>query len=130
MGSRSIYHDGWMASAVGPRIPWIPGLPPGIKEWTPDKDKWELYNLNDDWSQADDLADKMPAKLKEMQDLFLTEFTKNKGLPVGGGLWVPVLHPELRLISALHLVDVPGRHHAHAGIRGAGVGQQAQRRHG
>ena len=46
MGSRSIYHDGWIASAVGPRIPWVPGLPPGIKEWTPDKDKWELYNLN------------------------------------------------------------------------------------
>jgi len=27
MGSRSIYHDGWMASAFGPRIPWVPGLP-------------------------------------------------------------------------------------------------------
>jgi arylsulfatase len=37
MGSRSIYHDGWIASAVGPRIPWVPGLPPGIKEWTPDQ---------------------------------------------------------------------------------------------
>ena len=97
MGSRSIYHDGWIASAVGPRIPWVPGLPPGIKEWTPDKDKWELYNLNSDWSQAQDLADKEPGKLKEMQDLFLSEFTKNKGLPIGGGMWVPILHPELRL---------------------------------
>ena len=28
MGSRSIYHDGWMASAIGPRLPWVPGLPP------------------------------------------------------------------------------------------------------
>jgi arylsulfatase A-like enzyme len=50
MGSRSIYHDGWMASALGPRIPWIPGLPPGIHEWTPDNDVWELYNLEEDWS--------------------------------------------------------------------------------
>ena len=29
MGSRSIYHDGWIASAFGPRIPWVPGLPKG-----------------------------------------------------------------------------------------------------
>ncbi len=63
MGSRAIYHDGWMASAFGPRAPWVPGLPPGIREWTPDKDKWELYNVDEDWSQANDLADKMPAKL-------------------------------------------------------------------
>ena len=58
MGSRAIYHDGWMASAFGPRAPWQPGLPKGIREWTPDKDKWELYNLEDDWSQANDLAAK------------------------------------------------------------------------
>ena len=31
MGSRAIYHDGWMASAFGPRIPWVPGLPAGIR---------------------------------------------------------------------------------------------------
>ena len=31
MGSRAIYHDGWMASAFGPRIPWVPALPPGIQ---------------------------------------------------------------------------------------------------
>ena len=37
-GSRAIYHDGWMwmASAFGPRTPWLPGPPPGIHEWTPD----------------------------------------------------------------------------------------------
>ena len=97
MGSRGIYRDGWMASAFGPRIPWIPGLPKGIKEWSPDKDKWELYDLNKDWSQANDLAGNMPAKVADMKDLLLIEFTKNKGLPIGGGLWIPVLHPELRL---------------------------------
>jgi arylsulfatase A-like enzyme len=68
MGSRGIYHDGWMASAFGPRVPWLPGLPKGIQEWTPDKDKWELYNLNNDWSQADDLAGKMPAKVADISD--------------------------------------------------------------
>ena len=97
MGSRSIYHDGWMASAFGPRAPWEKGLPPGIREWTPDKDVWELYNLEEDWSQANDLAAKMPEKLAQLKDIFLIEATKNKVLPIGGGLWIPLLHPEMRI---------------------------------
>lgn len=97
MGSRSIYHDGWMASAFGPRTPWLPGLPPGIHEWTPDADTWELYNLEEDWSQANDLAAKMPEKVAQLKDIFLVEATKNNVLPIGGGLWVAALHPELRI---------------------------------
>jgi arylsulfatase len=108
MGSRGIYHDGWMASAFGPRVPWIPGLPEGLLEWTPDKDKWELYNIEEDWSQANDLADKMPAELADKKDLFLIEFTRNSGLPVGGGLWVPALHPELRLAPPYTSWTFPG----------------------
>ncbi len=53
MGSRGIYHDGWFAGTFGPRMPWVPGLPPGIKEWTPEKDTWELYNLDEDWSAGE-----------------------------------------------------------------------------
>jgi arylsulfatase len=48
MGSRAIYHDGWMASVFGPRVPWLPGLPAGIHNWTPDDDRWELYHLDED----------------------------------------------------------------------------------
>jgi hypothetical protein len=108
MGSRGIYHDGWMASAFGPRTPWIPGLPEGILEWTPDKDKWELYNLEEDWSQANDLAEKMPAELADKKELFLIEFTRNSGLPIGGGLWVPVFHPDLRLAPPYTSWTFPG----------------------
>ena len=97
MGSRSIYHDGWMASAFGPRAPWETGIPPGIQEWTPDKDVWELYNLEDDWTQANDLAANMPEKVAQMKEIFLIEAAKNKALPIGGGLWVPLLHPEMRV---------------------------------
>ena len=99
MGSRSIYHDGWMASAIGPRLPWVSGIDPGILTWTPDKDTWELYNLEADWTQANDLAAKMPEKLAQMKELFLIEAAKNKALPIGGGLWIPVFHPEMRLGS-------------------------------
>ena len=97
MGSRAIYHDGWMASVFGPRTPWVPGNPPGIREWTPDNDKWELYNLQEDWSQANDLADKLPEKVAQMKEMFAIEAARNNVLPTGGGLWVPALHPELRI---------------------------------
>ena len=108
MGSRSIYHDGWMASALGPRLPWVPGHPAGIFEWTPDKDTWELYNLEEDWSQANDLAAEMPDKLAQMKELFLIEVAKNKGLPIGGGLYVPVFHPELRIQPPYTEWTLPG----------------------
>lgn len=95
MASRAIYHDGWVAATMGPRIAWVPGIPKGIKSWTPDKDKWELYNVNNDWSEATDLAAKYPEKLQQMKDLFLVEAAKNKDLPIGGGMWSTVLfHPE------------------------------------
>ncbi len=93
MGSRGIYHNGWFASAFGPRIPWIPGVSGNIKNWTPDSDPWELYNLEEDWSQANDLAAQMPEKLAQMKELFTIEFARNNAYPVGGGLWV-LLHPE------------------------------------
>ncbi|MGV0806353.1 arylsulfatase [Mycolicibacterium setense] len=97
MGSRGIYHDGWMASARGPRLPWVPGQPPGIATWTPDNDTWELYHLDEDWSQARDLAADQPEKLAQMRELFMVEAARNAVLPIGGGLWVPVYHPELRI---------------------------------
>ena len=91
MGSRGIYHDGWFACTFGPRVPWGPS--PGMATWTPDKDVWELYNLNDDWSQANDLAKTNPKKLEDMKNLFLVESATNYNMPIGGGLWV-LLHPE------------------------------------
>lgn len=95
MASRGVYQNGWFASARGPREPWVGGIPPGIREWTPLTDTWELYHIDEDWSQANDLAAEHPAKLDEMKALFLTESAKNKNLPIGGGLWSTALyHPE------------------------------------
>ena len=39
----------------------------------------------------------MPEKLAQMKEIFLIEAAKNKALPIGGGLWIAALHPELRL---------------------------------
>ena len=95
MGSRGVYKDGWFASAKGLREPWVGGLPKGIKEWSPLTDPWQLYNIDEDWSQANDLAAKNPQKLEEMKALFIDESKKYKNLPIGGGMWsTAMFHPE------------------------------------
>jgi arylsulfatase len=95
MASRGIYHDGWFASAPGLRQPWVGGMPKGVKEWSPLTDKWELYHIDEDWSQANDLAARNPQKLEAMKALFIEESKKNKNMPIGGGLWSTVMyHPE------------------------------------
>ncbi len=108
MGSRGIYHEGWFAGARGPRLPWLAGLPEGMATWTPDEDVWELYNLDEDWSQANDLAAQEPEKLAQMREIFMVEAAKNSVLPVGGGLWVPVYHPELRIAPPYREWDFAG----------------------
>jgi arylsulfatase A-like enzyme len=95
MGSRGIYNDGWYACTFGPRVPWMT-VTPGMGTWTPDKDVWELYNLKEDWSQANDLAKINPKKLQELKDLFLVESARNYNMPIGGGLWA-LLHPEFTM---------------------------------
>ncbi|PBC39167.1 arylsulfatase [Rhodococcus sp. ACS1] len=108
MGSRAIYHDGWIASAFGPRVPWLPGLPPGITDWTPDDDVWELYHLDEDHTQNHDLAAEHPGKLAQLKEIFAIEAAKNHVLPIGGGLWVPVLHPEQRITPPYTRWEFPG----------------------
>ena len=45
LGSRGIYHEGWFAGTFGPRAPWSTDLT-GVINWEPEKDVWELYNLD------------------------------------------------------------------------------------
>ena len=57
--ARGLYHDGWMASAIA-FVPWQPVR----TGFDPDKQKWELYDVSRDFSQADDLATENPQKLR------------------------------------------------------------------
>lgn len=78
-GSRAIYHDGWIASAPPPTPPWVFGKP------TPDvmnDFKWELYNIEQDWTQSNDLAAKMPDKLRDMRQLFIMQAAKYNVFPL------------------------------------------------
>ena len=49
--------------------------------------KWELYNIAEDFSQYNDLAAKMPDKLKELQALFLTEAAKYNVFPLDNSVF-------------------------------------------
>ena len=81
MGSRAIYHDGFIASAFGPRIPWKPGIDPNIFQWSPDQNPWELYDLTNDFSQANDLASAKPGMLSKLKQLFLSEAENQQSVP-------------------------------------------------
>ncbi|NVZ92692.1 arylsulfatase [Pseudomonas yamanorum] len=78
-GNRAIYHDGWVAATTPVAAPWSTSVP--------DVDvitgyNWELYHVDKDFSEANDVAKQMPDKLKEMQQLFYAEAEKYKVLPL------------------------------------------------
>ncbi len=99
-GSRGLYKNGWYACAFGPFIPWnTPASAPRIAKWDSATDEWELYNLKEDFSQANDLAEKMPEKLAELKKEFLALAEDNKDFPIGAGNWLR-LHPEDRVKTA------------------------------
>ena len=75
--NRAIYDRGWIATAQH-TFPWRQDFAPG--NW--DNDKWELYNLDEDFSEANDLAAKYPEKLAELKTLFDEEATKNHVYPL------------------------------------------------
>jgi arylsulfatase len=77
LGNRAIYRDGWIASCRHGRLPWETS-----GSFSFDDDKWELYNIAKDFSQAVDLAEKEPAKLRELQDSFMAEAAKYNVLPL------------------------------------------------
>ncbi|MGH6714968.1 MAG: arylsulfatase [Bradyrhizobium sp.] len=69
-GHRGIWHEGWKAVAYHP-----PGTPF-------ENDKWELFHLDRDFSEIDDLAAKEPERLAEMLELWWSEAEKHQVLPL------------------------------------------------
>ncbi|WP_367646581.1 arylsulfatase [Ruegeria arenilitoris] len=79
LGNRAIYSDGWMATTTPPEAPWVSVVKPTdvITEWD-----WELYNVAEDFTQANNLAAENPEKLAELQLLFYGEAAKYDVLPI------------------------------------------------
>ncbi len=80
LGNRAIYHDGWVAATTPATLPWELSTksPPDVITGY----KWELYNVMDDPTQSNDLAARMPDKLKQMQGIFYVEAAKHNVLPI------------------------------------------------
>jgi arylsulfatase len=96
IGNRAIFKDGWMASTTPLRPPWVTL---GSKV-DPDDFQWELYDISQDFSQANNLAEKNPAKLKELQEAFDIEAKKYNVYPLDSSAAErlnPALRPSLTL---------------------------------
>jgi arylsulfatase len=80
LGNRAIFHEGWVAATTPATLPWelSSKTPPDVITGY----NWELYNVKEDPTQYDDLAAKMPDKLKELQALFYSEAKKYNVLPL------------------------------------------------
>ena len=76
--NRASYHQGWWANTVPRRMPWQQKAPQGRAD---DYD-WQLFNLNEDYSQHRDLAGQHPEKLRALQRLWMAEAKRNNVLPV------------------------------------------------
>src|SRR5438874_3856646 len=77
VSNRGMYQNGWMASSLA-YLPWAATR----TGYDPDKAKWELYHIDQDFSQADDLAAKGPEKLKALVDLWWAEAARHDVLPL------------------------------------------------
>ena len=91
-GNRAIYHDGWIAATTPWEGPWMMGvgkLPDVLSGY-----KWELYNISEDYSEYNNLATKMPDKLRDMQELFFVEASKYNVLPMDNEILQRALAPR------------------------------------
>jgi arylsulfatase len=77
-GNRGIWVDGWKAVTLhANRMPW------DVNVVLPfDKDKWELYNVEEDFSESTDLAKEYPEKLEELKKIFDEEAWKYNVYPL------------------------------------------------
>jgi arylsulfatase len=76
VGNRAIYSDGWVAATVH-KAPWEAAPRRALAD-----DVWELYNVDEDFSEANDLAASNPAKLMELKALFMKEAERYRVLPI------------------------------------------------
>lgn len=84
-GNRAMYEDGWIAAARH-RLPWKSGPTDHLEPMkTYASDKWELYNLDEDFTQSTDLSRKHPERLERLRILFDAEAAENNIYPLISG---------------------------------------------
>jgi arylsulfatase len=108
--NRGLYHDGWMASCPA-FVPWAPDR----EAFDLDKAPWELYNIEEDFSQAIDLAATHPDALRQLQDMWWVAAAKYSVLPLD---WRPSIRMNAEAMGRLSLVRGRTRIEYYAGMTG------------
>jgi len=80
MGNRAIYHEGWLANTTPRHMPW--NMSKQRKGTDTSTYSWELYNLDKDFSQSEDVAAEFPDKLVDLQGVFDREARANNVYPI------------------------------------------------
>jgi len=77
-GNRAIYKDGWKAVTIhGNRMPWF------LNKTAPfEDDVWELYHIDEDFSESHNVADEYPEKLEELKERWEELAWKNNVFPL------------------------------------------------
>jgi len=92
MGQWALYDDGWMLSTKVNRAPWQafgPANPDPLNNQV-----FQLYNLNKDFSQSQDIASKYPAKVKAMRNEFVSEAKKYNVFPLDASVAARIVAPR------------------------------------
>ena len=88
----ALYHDGWMLSTKVNRAPWQafgPANPDPLNNQV-----LELYDLNKDFSQTEDVAAKYPQRVKELKQMFIAEAKKHQVFPLDASVAARIVAPR------------------------------------
>ena len=92
MGQYALYHEGWLLSTKVNRAPWQAF---GAANTDPlNNQVLELYDLNTDFSQSRNIADKNPDKVKEMKKMFIEEAKKYQVFPMDASVATRLVAPR------------------------------------
>ena len=86
LGSRSIFHDGWKATTNHISTGVLDEEERATGSRSFDEDRWELFNLDDDFSESTDRADQAPERLAHLVELWSSEAERNQVLPISDGM--------------------------------------------
>jgi arylsulfatase len=92
MGQWALYDEGWLLSTKVNRAPWEAF---GVANTDPlNNQVLELYDLNTDFSQSKDIADKHPEKVKKMKQMFIEEAKKYQVFPMDASVATRLVAPR------------------------------------
>lgn len=92
MGQWALYKDGWFLSTKVNRAPWEafgPANPDPLNNQV-----LQLYNLNEDFTQTNDIAAKNPDKVEEMKQEFIDEARKYQIFPMDASVAARIVAPR------------------------------------